>query len=112
MASAILYHLSEFGVKMDWYTLKPARTLYTAGGADVAGYITLPGKVMIYNVSKGWYDPMPNAIVAVLRGGSLGYSSYPFSKILVKADENGTFEVHGIGGVFAVSPLILVNGGL
>ena len=103
MASAILYYLSEFGVKMDWYTLKPARTLYTAGGADVAGYITLPGKVMIYNVSRGWYDPMPNAIVAVLRGGSLGYSSYPFSKILVKADENGTFEVHGIGGVFAVS---------
>lgn len=103
IATAIVYHLSEVGVNMDWYTVNPARTLYTAGGADVAGYITLPGEVTIYNVSLGWYVNVPNAIVAIVRGGSLSYSSYPFTKILVKSNENGTFEVHGIGGVFAVS---------
>lgn len=103
MAAAIVYHLSSLGVDMDWHLIKPARTLYVAGGADVAGYITIPGTVMVYNISEGWYEPVPNAIVAILRGGSLGYSSYPFSKILVKSDENGRFEVHGIGGIFAVS---------
>jgi len=103
VATAMLYYLSEVGVLMDWLRVSPTRTLYTAGGADVSGYITVLGEVLIYNISKGWYDAVPNAITAIIRGGSLSYSSYPFSKILVKADGAGKFVIHGIGGVFAVS---------
>jgi hypothetical protein len=102
VAAAILYYLSVNGVQMDWGLVKPERALYAAGGADVAGYITLYGQVLVYNFSKGWYDPVPNAIV-VVRRSLPSYSSYPFNVILTKSDERGRFTVHGIGGLFAVS---------
>jgi hypothetical protein len=102
VAAAIVQYLSENGVHMDWSLVKPERALYAAGGADVAGFITLYGQVLVYNFSKGWYDPVPNAIV-VVRRGLPGYSSYPFNVILVKSDDKGRFTVHGIGGLFAVS---------
>ncbi|MEM3974527.1 MAG: FtsX-like permease family protein [Ignisphaera sp.] len=102
VAAAIVFALAEEGVGMRWEHVSPARALYVAGGAEVAGYITLHGRVLKFNYSKGWYDPVPNAIVAILRGGP-GYTSYPFSRILVKSDEKGEFIVHGIGGLFAVS---------
>jgi len=102
VAAAILHYLSVNGVQMDWGLVKPERALYAAGGADVAGYITLFGQVLVYNFSRGWYDPVPNAIVVVRRSFP-SYSSYPFNVILTKSDETGRFRVHGIGGLFAVS---------
>lgn len=66
--------------------------LYGRGGP--ASYITLRGKVVFFNVSKGWYDPLPNAIVRV---GIYPQANFLlFANILVKADSNGEFEVHGL----------------
>jgi len=66
--------------------------LYGRGGP--ASYITLRGKVVFFNVSKGWYDPLPGAIVRV--GINPQASLMPFANIFVKADAKGEFEVHGL----------------
>lgn len=55
------------------------------------GFIDLEVKVHQYNIAKGWYDPVPNAIVRVSR-----WSSYPFAWMFAKADRNGTALVFGI----------------
>jgi len=102
VAASIVYDLAINGVNMDWSLIAPARALMVAGGADVAGYITLYGQVLTYNLSTGWYTPVSDAIVSITRV-SHDYSSYPFIKILTKAGEDGRFTVHGIGGLFTVS---------
>ncbi|RLF02036.1 MAG: hypothetical protein DRK00_10585, partial [Thermoprotei archaeon] len=55
------------------------------------GFIDLEMRVLEYNVSKGWYDPVPGAIVRVGR-----FSDYPFTWILAKADGKGVAKIHGI----------------
>lgn len=102
VALAIIYTLAYEGVNMKWDLVSPARALYVAGGAEVAGYITIYGKVLMFNYSKGWYDPVPESIVVIMRGGPQ-FDMYPFNDIIVKSDEKGEFVVHGIGGLFAVS---------
>ena len=48
-------------------------------------------KVLEYNVSKGWYDPVSHALVRVSR------STYnPFAWIVEETDENGTCVVYGL----------------
>ncbi|MCS7105672.1 MAG: hypothetical protein NZ954_08960, partial [Thermofilaceae archaeon] len=56
------------------------------------GFTTFYGRVVTYNFTKGWYDPVPNALVEV----QLITSTHKYNKILVKADGNGTFTVYGI----------------
>jgi len=47
------------------------------------------GKIVEYNVTSGWYDPVPNALVfAICLGGSRGW----VRPIATFADENGDFE--------------------
>ena len=101
IALSIIYDLVNNGVAMSWDMIRPARVLFVAGGADVAGYITLYGQVLCYNISKGWYDPVSRSLVAIIRGGH-DFSNYPFYIILNMSDSNGQFIVHGIGGLFAV----------
>ncbi len=56
------------------------------------GFTTFYGRVVVYNFTKGWYDPVPNAIVEA----RLITSTYKLNKIIVKADEHGRFVIHGI----------------
>jgi ABC-type lipoprotein release transport system permease subunit len=76
---------------------EPARYLFTAAGGDLAGFLTVRGKVLYYNVSRGWYEPFPNAICVATRIDK-GFSSYPFSTIITISDENGEFIVIGGSG--------------
>jgi len=77
----------------EWPSIKPTRTrLYATGGP--ASYITLRGKVVFFNASKGWYEPLPNAIVRI--GINPQSNFYLPANILVRADSNGEFEVHGL----------------
>ncbi|RLE69753.1 MAG: hypothetical protein DRJ43_03550, partial [Thermoprotei archaeon] len=55
------------------------------------GFIDLEVRVLEYNVSRGWYDPVPGAVVRVGR-----FSDYPFTWILARADGRGVARVHGI----------------
>lgn len=56
------------------------------------GFTTFYGRVVTYNFTKGWYDPVPNALVEA----QLITSTYKLNKIVVKADEKGRFVMHGI----------------
>ena len=77
--------------KVDKASIKPTRFDLSAV-KGYPGYATFYGKVVTYNYRKGWYDPVPNAIVEA----SLITSTYKLNKIIVKADEEGRFIIHGI----------------
>ncbi|HID91229.1 TPA: ABC transporter permease, partial [Candidatus Bathyarchaeota archaeon] len=69
----------------------PRREITTVGVAEYSGFITIIGKVLAFNASVGWYNPVPRAMVRVHID-----SPYPFAKIITLADEHGGFVVHGI----------------
>jgi len=85
--------------------LLPQRLYVGLGGAATgAGFNTLVGEVLTYNTTKGWYDKVPNALVHVRIRIQEGAPFYPFTRIIQYADENGNFEIHGLGpGVTAGS---------
>ncbi|MGC8935452.1 MAG: M28 family peptidase [Thermoproteota archaeon] len=96
----------DWGVQ--WSQVFPAisgrsRTLIAAGATDVAGFITVNGRVVTFNITKGWYDPLPNAIVAIFPG-SPGYTNYPFQILYTFSDSNGKFQVKGLG--YGLAPSI------
>jgi len=98
VASAVILGLvNEDTIDMDYSIVNPSRYLFKASGADVAGFLTVKGKVLEFNVTTGWYTQVPNCIVSLIRQ-SLSYSTYPFSRILTLADDEGKFEVHGVSG--------------
>ncbi|MEM1554566.1 MAG: FtsX-like permease family protein [Thermoproteota archaeon] len=70
---------------------KPTR-LNLMASLGFPGYATFQGQVKTYNFSKGWHDPVPNVLVEV----GISTSTYKLNKIIVKADEEGRFVVHGI----------------
>ncbi|RLF23758.1 MAG: hypothetical protein DRN15_02045 [Thermoprotei archaeon] len=79
---------------LDWSLIKPRRfQWFQVGSYQVwsAGFVTLKGIVWTYNISKGWFSKIPRALVRVWLA-----STYPFSQIIVYADENGDFIVHGL----------------
>lgn len=98
VAGAIIYGLlDEEEIPMDYSTISPARYLFEASGADIAGFLTVQGQVLTYNVTKGWYDPVPNAVVIAVRQGP-DWSSYPFIRMIDISDAEGNFEFHGVSG--------------
>ncbi|RLF23850.1 MAG: hypothetical protein DRM97_04275, partial [Thermoprotei archaeon] len=107
-----LVNSEDWGIT--WLITKPVKArLYGKGGA--AGFVTIRGRVVAFNVTIGWYSNIPNAII---RMGPLAYATgtyvaagagvamavtglttmncFPFANIYVKCDENGYFEVHGL----------------
>ncbi|MEM0460197.1 MAG: M28 family peptidase [Thermofilaceae archaeon] len=57
-----------------------------------AGFTVFYGRAVTYNFTKGWYDPVPYAIVEL----QLITSTYKLNKIFVRADSEGRFTVYGI----------------
>ncbi len=102
LSLAIIHELSnskDWGIR--WDQVSPAvsgnsRTLIAAGATDVAGFIRVYGRTLTFNITKGWYTPLPNATVVVFPGG-LGYTNYPFQIIYTFSDSQGKFEVRGLG---------------
>ena len=104
---AIVTHLvhsfineKEWGIS--WDNVSPSRLFIMPGGfSQYAGFITLKGRTLIYNLTTGWYRPLSRALVRVYIGtmiGGINYCPYPypFNKIIVFSDENGNFEIHGL----------------
>ncbi|MGD8545687.1 MAG: M28 family peptidase, partial [Candidatus Bathyarchaeota archaeon] len=56
------------------------------------GFLTLRGRVVEYNIEKGWYDPVPNALV--LLQGKPETLLYRHETVLI-SDANGTFVFKG-----------------
>jgi hypothetical protein len=94
---------------IDWEVVAPRKfvapgtiiggTLRSSGG----GFATLGGKVVEYNISKGWFDPVPYALITV----QSSVSNYPFSTIIAKSNEEGAFSIHGLIPFFITSPQTL-----
>lgn len=98
VVSAVIYGLtSEERIGISYSAVAPMRYLFTAAGGDMAGFMTVKGKVWVYNITRGWYSEVPGALVVACRVG-VAYSSYPFSRIIVMSDENGEFTIHGLSG--------------
>jgi len=81
---------------IDWASVKPSRVLVLRGGwhGDLAGFITLVGKAVIFNPVKNWYDHVPNALTVTLRAPG---SNFPFLNIFTFANATGDFVIHGLG---------------
>ena len=56
------------------------------------GFVTLNGRVVEYDYETAWYKPVGNALVAI--SASLWRAGVTYT-IIVKADENGSFTLHG-----------------
>jgi len=88
---------AEWGI--EWDVVSPQRLVVTGmklGRAANSGFVTLKGKVVVYNITKGWYDRVPNALVTVRSSDT----NYPFSTMISIADEEGNFIIHGLAPLF------------
>jgi len=78
-----------------------------ASQPNAGGFITLTGKVVRYDYTKGWFEKVAHALVSVRAshvggaevagaGVSIGGSHSPRFYSLCRADENGIFVVRGL----------------
>jgi len=85
-------NMESFGI--NWRDAKPTRLrLYAFGGS--ASYITLKGKVLTFNITTGWYTPVPHALVTV-NVKALGGYQYMFADVYTFSDANGDFTIYGM----------------
>ncbi len=87
----------QWGV--NWEETSPSRVYISPGGfSQYSGFITLTGETLEYNLTRGWYNPVPHALVRVSMGMVIGGAyypyPYPFNKYMAYSNENGTFEIH------------------
>jgi len=106
----LAYRLStEENWQIRWADVAPTRIDMINPQRSWPGFITLKGKVVAFNVSSGWYKPMPGALVEVSIGLAL-----PFQRVITIADENAKYEVHGIApaatGGTAVEVMLTATG--
>ncbi|MCD6510732.1 MAG: ABC transporter permease [Thermoprotei archaeon] len=81
-----------YGFSQEDY-LAPGITLYPSKYESGWGFTSVRGQVLIYNLTKGWYEPVPYALVYV----STIHTAYVQSpNVVIQADANGTFVFHGI----------------
>lgn len=85
-----LVNESDWQVK--WQDVTPTELHVSRWAYQTSGFITLKGEVVTFDYAIGWYKKIPRAIVQVRSEAT----AYPFSVITTIADENGTFEVHGL----------------
>jgi len=97
--ATVYYFANTDTIELVWSDISPVRVLIVAGGI-VAGFVTLKGHVSKYDVIRGWYEPVPNALVVTT---SKPASRYPFADIVTYADKDGNFTFTGAGMGFAIS---------
>ena len=92
----------------------PASTEVGYGGFGFIpeGFVTLRALIVEYNLTRGWYDPIPNSLVRLTfsdpgtpfpsyKGTNTALSEnayllWPFNSVYKFADENGTVIFHGL----------------
>ena len=98
------------------YWQPPQRRIWKGTGGFVgpgqAGFNNLIGRVEEYNISIGFYQKVPNAVVEVIRLNPRTNRFNPFTRIITLADENGEFRVPGLltdllGGYYSVFAYVL-----
>jgi len=93
------------------YWQPPQRRIWkgTGGfvGAGQAGFDNLIGRVEEYNLSAGFYQPIPGAMAEVIRLNPRTNRFNPFTRILTITNENGEYRAPGaltdfLGGYYGV----------
>jgi len=110
VATCILFSIiNDRGFVVDWSEIKPARIYRsTVQGGVTTGFLTVIGKTLSYNYTKGWYNLVPNLLVAVSR---VPYSENRFSTIITESDDFGEYKAVGLLYGFAMaSPALTVYG--
>ena len=64
----------------------------TVTGSIRTGCVTVKGKSLFFNCSRGWYEPLPNAIIHM----PLKAVTYPFAHIITHSDANGEFVIYSV----------------
>jgi ABC-type antimicrobial peptide transport system permease subunit len=100
-AAGIIYHFVNVPtINIKWEDVSPYRVYMPYTGAALAGFVTIQGKVLEYDIITGWYKYVPKSLViATSKPGSI----YPFADMITYADENGTFIFKGCGMGYAIS---------
>ncbi len=97
IASSLAYALAnDDELSVDWNEVSPVRTFWLGPGSlysELIGFLSIQGKVLIYNQSRGWYNVVPNLMVVVTR---YPYSENPFTNIITFANEKGEYRVNGL----------------
>ncbi|MEM2888536.1 MAG: M28 family peptidase [Candidatus Bathyarchaeia archaeon] len=97
IAGSLAYALAnDDGLSVDWNEVSPVRTFWLGPGSlysELIGFLSVQGKVLMYNQSRGWYDIVPNLLVVVTR---YPYSENPFMNIITFADSKGEYRVNGL----------------
>jgi hypothetical protein len=94
----VAYIISTFandinlGEAWSWELIRPQRDYDRMMAAEYKGYVTLNGRVVEFNYSKGWYSPVSHAIVQLYTPGEW----YPFAIWTTMSDEKGEFIIHGL----------------
>lgn len=100
------YVLSRFANEenwgISWESISPQKFLVGGVGGRLSGsgFVTLQGKVVEYNLTKGWFETVPNALITI----HSSRTRYPFATIITKCDDRGMFSVHGLLPYFVTSP--------
>jgi hypothetical protein len=90
---SIMYSfINEDNWGLTWEDVRPLRSRTSEQILEGAGFMTLSGIVWQYNVSSGFYSPVPNALVHVTLPGIQPW----FRRYIVFADRDGKYEIHGI----------------
>jgi len=76
--------------QIEWPNLKP-----NIASPSEGGFASLVGRVVEYNRSVGWYTAVPNALV-VLTTPSIGDLGLLSQKIIVQANDEGYYVIHGV----------------
>ncbi len=90
--------INGFAMEENWGT-SPVTPIRFQVTPVALGFVTVYGKVVVYNLTTGWYTPVSNALIRV----SFQRPMYPFAYIYEFSDENGNFIIHGLRPVLSGS---------
>jgi len=93
--------IEGFANKQSWTAdyMTPMRFSYvTTAGLVTLGFVPLKGTVAEFNITKGWYDPTPKALVRMYPAGAdpNAYLLWPFKSRYTFTSSNGTFTFYGL----------------
>jgi len=82
---------------LDWSTVSPKRMMPISIGGTLFAYVTLNGRVAEFNETKGWYTPVPGALVRLYNPSYADTRLFwPFLSRYAFSDHGGNFTFYGL----------------
>jgi len=97
---------NNLGLPINWGSIGPKRVFGTTS-LEVAGLTHITGSVMMFNLTKSWYTPVPGALVVTNREQT---TPLLFGDIMTFADSSGRFNITGAGMGYALGGVTVTYG--